>query len=136
MKSSKFKIHELVPIRLYNTVHEDVLWQMLDDRLLETIDKIKELLPKGTMVINSYHWGGDRGWSGLRTTDSKWYKEGSMHSVGKAVDFVCSEYSADEVRVIIMENLDILTHIKGLELDVSWVHIDVRDSDELITFTA
>ena len=73
MKSSKFKIHELVPVSMYKNMHEDLLWEMLDDGLLQSIDKLKEVFPEGSMVINNYLWGGDRGWSGIRTRDSKYY---------------------------------------------------------------
>jgi len=126
MKSNRFQIHELTPINLYKNLHEDLLWSMLDDGLLETIDKIKEVFPLGTMTCNNYHWGGDRGWSGIRTKDSKYYSRGSQHSIGKACDFVFSAYTAKEVRDYIIENQDEFPYIGGIEMGTDWLHIDSR----------
>ena len=126
MKSTKFKIHELVPLRLYNSVHEDVLWGMIDDKLIETIDYLKELFPEGSMTINNYMWGGERGWSGLRTKDSSYYSPTSQHSIGKAVDIVFSAYTTDEIRQYILDNPSEFPHVGGIELLVSWLHLDVR----------
>ena len=126
MKSKKFKIHELVPLPLYNNIKEDILWKLLDDTLLLTIDAIKEKFPNGSMTINNYKWGGDRGWSGLRTKDSKYYSEGSQHSIGKAVDCIFSEYTTDEVRDYILYHQDEFPYIGGIEMGVSWLHLDVR----------
>jgi len=126
MKSSKFKIHELVPLRLFNTIHEDVLWEMIDDNLIETIDYLKEKFPEGSMTINNYIWNGDRGWSGLRTKDSSYYSPTSQHSLGKAVDIIFSAYTTDEVRKYILDNPEEFPHIGGIELVVSWLHLDVR----------
>jgi len=138
MKSTKFKIYELVPVKLYNMVHEDVLWQMFDPRLLETVDTIKEKFSKGTMVINSYKWGGSRGWSGLRTKDSSYYSPTSQHSLGKAIDAVFSMYDVNEIRQYILDNPEEFPHIGGIELNVDWLHIDVRPrvNGKIKTFTA
>ena len=127
MQSIKFKIHELVPLKLFNTVHPDVLWRMIDPRLIETIDKLKEVFPNGSMTINNYMWGGDRGWSGLRTKDSSYYSPTSQHSLGKAIDCIFSAYDFEEVRQYILNNPDEFPHIGGIELNVSWLHLDVRE---------
>jgi len=126
MKSTKFKIYELVPVELYNSVHEDVLWGMIDPALLETIDAIKTKFPEGSAVINSYKWGGDRGWSGLRTKNSTYYSHTSQHSLGKAADIVFSVYDVEEVRQYILNNPEEFPHIGGIELGVSWLHVDTR----------
>ena len=126
MRSKYFEIHELVPKHLYENVHEDLLWSMLDDKLIETIDKIKETFNDGTMTINNYKWGGDREWSGIRTKDSKYYSETSQHSIGKATDSVFSKYTIIEVRNHILNNSNDFPHIGGIELGVSWLHIDTR----------
>ena len=138
MKSKKFKIQELVPLKLYETVHEDLLWGMLDDRLLMVVDRIKDRFSKGTMTINSWYWNGDRGWSGIRTKDSPYYSEGSQHSKGKAIDAIFSEYEVDEVRKYILSNLGEFPEIGGVELGVNWLHVDVRPkvNGEVLLFTA
>ena len=134
MRSRKFKIQELVPLPLFNSLHEELLWSMLDPKLIESVDAIKEKFPKGTMTINNYFWGGDRGWSGIRTKESKWYSPTSQHSVGKAIDAIFSEYDTEEVRQYIIDNPEEFPHIKGIEIGVSWLHVDVRSSDQVRLF--
>lgn len=127
MISKYFKIHELVPVKLVNMLHEDLLWSMLDDGIIKGLDAIKEQFPNGTITVNSYKWGGDRGWSGIRTKDSKWYSEGSMHSVGKAFDMVFSAYEVKEVKKFILENQELFPGITRIEGgDIGWLHIDCK----------
>ena len=133
MRSKYFEIFELVPESLYKSKGESA-WRYIPEQLIVAIDTIKERFPNGTATINNYFWGGNRKWSGLRTPESKYYSPTSMHSFMMAADIVFSDYSADEVRKDIINNPDVYPTIKGLELDVSWVHIDCRNEDKLITF--
>ena len=136
MKSKRFKIRELVPLQLYNLLHEDALWKLFDEGLIKSIDAIKEKFPNGSIIINNYAWSGDRTQSGIRTKDSRYYSEGSMHSVGKAVDMVFTKYTADEVREYILKNQDEFPYIRRLEAKVAWVHIDTKATGvkEIVTF--
>ena len=134
-KSKYFKVHELVPRAMYEKYGETA-WRYVDTDLINAIDLLKEQFPKGTMTINNYVWGGEREWSGLRTPDSPWYSFGSMHSFGKAVDIVFSKYSAGDVREYIFSNLEMFSGVKGIELGVSWVHLDTRNEETLVRFTA
>ena len=129
MKSKYFKAHELVPEHIYN---ERGLksWELLDPRLIETIDALKEQFNVGTMTINNYFWNGDRHWSGLRTPGSKYYSETSQHSFGRAIDAVFSDYTAEEVRLYVIDNPKQFPHIKGIELGIDWFHCDLRNSNE------
>jgi len=133
VKSKYFKIHELVPKKMYEKYGEKA-WRYVDVRLIQSIDKLKEHFNLGTMTINNYFWGGDREWSGIRTPESPYYSYGSQHSYANAFDIVFSDYSAEEVRNYIIDNQHEFPHIKGLELGVSWVHLDVRNEDELVLF--
>ena len=137
MKSTKFKIEELVPLRLIDLIHKDLLWKLVDDDIIIAIDKIKEVFPKGSMSINTYLWSGNRTQSGVRTKNSKYYSETSQHSLGKAIDCVFGNYSTDEVREYILANQDEFPTIGGVELGTSWLHIDVRPrrNGKIITFT-
>jgi len=137
MKSTKFKIEELVPLRLINLIHKDLLWKLIDDDIIIAIDKIKEVFPKGSMSINTYLWSGNRTQSGVRTKNSEYYSETSQHSLGKAIDCVFGNYSTDEVREYILANQDEFPTIGGVELGTSWLHIDVRPrrNGKIITFT-
>jgi len=135
MKSKYFKIYELVPEHIYKKFGEKA-WMFIDPRLIEMIDLLKEDFPKGTITINNYFWKGKRNWSGLRVAGCPYYSETSQHSFGRAVDCIFSTYDVEDVRKHIMDNLDRYKYIKGIELDVSWLHIDVRNTDKLITFKA
>ena len=136
MRSKHFGIYELVPQELYETVHEDVLWEMVPDELILSIDAIKSRFWRGSMSINTYKWNGDRNWSGLRTKESPWYSPGSQHTLFKATDSIFSSYDVDDIREYIIANPEEFPHIKGIELGVSWLHIDVRSRDTLLQFSA
>lgn len=138
MLSKYFKLHELLPeeiyVYMYTRVSEEVLWGLIDPKLIETIDAIKEAFPDGSMTINDYAWKGKRKWSGLRTRGSKYYSPTSQHTLGKAIDAVFSAYSTDEVRQYIIGNPEKFPHVKGIELGVSWLHVDVRDREDVLLF--
>jgi len=133
MQSKYFKIHELVPKKMYRK-YGDKSWRYVDVRLIETIDILKEHFNLGTMTINNYFWGGNREWSGIRTPDSPNYSYGSQHSYANAFDIVFSDYNAEEVRNFITENKNVFKYVKGMELGVSWVHLDCRNEDEMVLF--
>lgn len=135
MRSESFKIYELVPPKVYEARGEKA-WELIDNRIIETIDQLKKIFHKGTMTINNWYWNGSRQWSGLRTPDSAYYSETSQHSFGRAMDIVFSEYTAAEVRAYILDNIEQFNHIKGLEDfdDMQWVHIDCRNYDGLKVF--
>ena len=132
-KCKYFAIHELVPKDVYEKYGE-TSWKLMDDRILITIDKLRYRY--GKMTINNYYWGGDRQWSGLRTPDSPYYSFTSQHSYGRAVDIIFKEVSTEEVRNDLLNNPneDTFKLITAVELDVSWLHIDVRNVKRLFTF--
>ena len=137
MKRCKhFRIEELVSPELYNLVKTDTLWELFDEKLLITIDVLKEKFPNGSMTINNWLWGGDREQSGLRTKNSKYYSPTSQHSRGRAIDCVFSDYETEEVRQYIINNPKKFPYIKGIEKGVSWLHIDTRLSDRVVVFSA
>lgn len=142
MVSKHFKLHEVFPRDLYNLLvgmlPSEVMWRMVNPKLVVTIDKLKEEFPEGTMTINNYKWSGDREWSGLRTSESRWYSSTSQHSLFNAVDVVFSAYDVDEMRGYILKNPEEFPELGGLELGVGWLHVDVRDrrNGEIVTFTA
>ena len=135
MISKHFKIHELVPRKMYER-YGDKAWRYVDVRLIETIDILKEHFNLGTMTINNYYWDGSREWSGIRTPESPNYSYGSQHSYANAFDIVFSDYTAKEVRNYIINNPHIFKYVKGLELGVSCLHLDIRNEDMIILFRA
>jgi len=132
-KCIHFEIHELVSRRIYED-HGELAWELLDDRLLITIDRLRERYGKTT--INNYHWGGNRQWSGLRTPDSPYYTPYSQHTFGRAADCLFRDYTAQAVRTHILNNpghTDFM-YITSVERGTSWLHIDTRNCNRIKAF--
>jgi hypothetical protein len=151
MKAEYFKIQELVPPCVYSA-RGNKAWELIDDRLIYTIDQLRRKF--GTTIINTWHSGGDQSQSGLRTYEYylqdgnneiefnkrlveamlKFNKSYSQHKYGRAADCLFSGVTADEVREYIFTNPHKFEYINGIERNVSWLHIDVRNSDILKVF--
>ena len=132
-KCKHFIIEELVSPGTH-AVRGHKAWQLLDDRLLMTIDMLRDKY--GQMTINNWKWNGDREWSGLRTPDSPWYSTYSQHSFGRAVDCIFKDVTAEQVRQDILSNPDDsnFKYINSFEEGTSWLHIDVRNCDRILTY--
>jgi|TARA_B110000858_G_C17645459_1_gene400182 hypothetical protein len=127
-KPDNFIIQELVDPELYEMFkdNEDVMWRMFDEEALRGLQWLRDRF--GSATVNSWERGGDRKWSGMRTTKSPYYSQGSMHSCGKAFDIIFDNYTAEEVR----EELKLLgntPHITRYEDDVSWTHMDTKPTN-------
>ena len=133
MVSKYYYVHEFVPEHIYKEYGEKA-WRFINAGLIETYDTLKERFPKGSITINNYFWGGDRHWSGLRTPQSPYYSETSIHSLGGAGDSIFSDYTAEEVRQDIINNPEIYPHVKGIEMGISWLHVDTRNEYEVKLF--
>lgn len=135
-KCKHFKIYELVPPSIYNKYKDTPykMWLMFDDRVLREADKLRDKF--GSCTINNWYWGGDFSQSGIRTPESRYYKETSQHSFGRALDLKFNSIRAEEVRKYIKENPSEFPLIKGLEdfKGMTWVHIDTRNAEELQIF--
>jgi hypothetical protein len=132
MKAKHFKIHELVDEKTYLRYGEKAWW-FIDESLICLIDAMRDEF--GPATINNYRFGGDRSWSGLRTTESEWYSPYSQHTFGRAADILFKEHTAADVRKAMTENPDKWLAICPsitLEDDVSWVHVDVRNGENCI----
>jgi len=129
-KPKYFKAHELVPPNIYEKFGERS-FMFIDDRLLRLIDGLR--IKFGAATINNYDYGGNRKYSGLRTPDSDHYNPTSQHSFGRAVDIIFSKVSAKYIREQIKKDPNYWLSAAGcesitLEDDVSWLHIDIRNS--------
>lgn len=125
-KCKHFSIHELVPRKVFEQ-RGCKAWELLDERLLITLDNLRERY--GSITVNNYYWGKDREWSGLRTSDSPYYSPFSQHTFGRAADCLFANKSAEAVRQEILAspyNSDFKL-IGSIELGVSWLHFDVRN---------
>jgi len=136
IKSEYFEIHELVPELMYHQIKEEVLWRLIPINLIHTIDAIKFHYPNGHMTINNYEWGGDRHWSGLRLAGQPFYSSTSQHSYLRATDSIFNKYNVSDIRRYIIKNPKQFPYIGGLELNVSWLHTDIRPRihDRILTF--
>ena len=133
-KCEYFKVHELVPPHVYDARGEKA-WELLDKRLLQTLDRLRRRY--GPMTVNNYYWGGDREWSGLRTSDSPYYSPYSQHTFGRAADCLFKTISVEQVRreILSTPNAPEFELIGSIELDVSWLHFDVRNCNRIKTYT-
>lgn len=125
-----FAPHELLPgltcDETWKTLDPDLRAQ-LDDRLLETADDVRDLLGV-PCTCNDYARGGKRRWSGFRPVACTVGVKGSQHRKGRAVDLLLKGMTAERARAIVRNAVGAgkLPHLGAVELDVSWLHIDVR----------
>jgi hypothetical protein len=130
-----FDLHELIPPKVFK-LRGRTGWELLDTRILVTIDNLRDLY--GPITINNYYFkhGGDREWSGLRTQDSPYYSPFSQHTFGRAMDCVFHNCSADSVRKAILKDINnpMFQYINALELDTNWLHVDVRNCNRIKAF--
>jgi len=132
-KCKYFIIQELVPPQVYKD-RGDKAWELLDERMLQTIDAIRDHFGV-SCTINNWKWGGNRQWSGLRTVESPYYSPYSQHSFGRAFDILVGNLDAEEVREeIIKFRKEKFPFISGMELCVSWLHVDCRNHAPLKVF--
>jgi len=132
-KCKYFKIQELVPKHVYEA-RGDKAWELLDKDALRMLDGLREAF--GVMTVNNWHIGGERNWSGLRTSDSPYYSPYSQHTFGRAFDCIFTSRTAQQVRQAILNNRDDFPLVMGMELDTSWLHVDTRNTYRIKTFTA
>jgi len=129
-KPNHFGIKELVPKALYNKYKskgDAFLFQVVfDERLLRLIDRIRE--EYGSMTCNDWPWGGSNQYRGFRPPDCSIGAVLSQHRFGRAVDLIPKSITPDEIRteIIANQNSDKWKDVGGLEMDISWLHIDVR----------
>ena len=132
-----FQVKELVPYATWKA-HGDSSLMFLDERLLRTLDLIREWFGR-PMIVNNWHDGGKFEYRGYRPPDCTIGASESQHRFGRACDFDIEGLSADAARKIIMDHQydPAFQFIKRIELGTSWVHIDLAnvDSATIYTFT-
>lgn len=111
--SKNFYADEFLPKELYLDLLKkgriDIILLLIDSRILAATQYERDLF--GPTYINTWcngYDGGIRNWSGLRTPNSPYYSQYSMHT-GKcmAVDTVSPKASAEEKREHIRNNYKI-----------------------------
>ena len=135
MKSPYFSVKELVCKHVYERYGEKAA-MFLDDKLIETLNVIREQILCSPMTVNNWHAGGDFTQRGLRCNICELVKNKtdagrlylSAHMLGKAVDCNADGMTAQEARRLIIEKQELLPYPIRLEDGVSWLHIDLYDN--------
>lgn len=127
-KLKHFVVQEFVDPETYS-IRGDKSISVMDWRMLWTADMIREYFDK-PMVINNWHVGGSRMWSGIRYENSPEYSKFSQHTYGRAIDFYMKGIDSAEIRKTILDSPyeDAFKYITTVEdfPNQSWVHIDCR----------
>ncbi len=123
-----FNIKELVCNHTYNKFG-DSSWQFLDTKLLHTLLVIRRDILQTPMVIN-YTGHFQRG---LRCNVCELVKTKvntylSAHILGKAFDASMKTLTGAQARALIKKHQDLLPYPIRMEKNVSWLHVDVRDT--------
>lgn len=128
-RPSHFTLAELVPPELLAAHPEDVLWGLLEPRMLWTLDALRERF--GPIACNDWRSGGHNRYRGLRPHDCTTGAALSDHKFGRAADLVPLRAGVDEVRAAIRAEPDRETfkHITVVEEDVPWLHLGFRNRD-------
>lgn len=141
MESKYFKTQELVDKEVYELIGDNAV-NLLDERLIETIDAVREILDV-PLICNDWQWGGTRTQCGYRSAKSKVGAKKSFHKQGLAVDLYSKEMSAKEMRRRIKEYEDELPYPIRIEKwdangEITWLHIDLGDTqgDKIYFFKA
>ena len=140
-KPEHFKVHEVLDPATFTTYGDKGLWFM-DARILWTFDALREYFDK-PIIINNYIFAKDGApvykESGLRLVPVGAASR-SQHLYGRAGDLKVQDITAEDARKEIMARWRVepaFRFITAIELDVSWLHIDCRNTNQstLLTFT-
>ena len=130
-RSKYFNIGELVCPHVFQKFGERA-WQFIDSRLIYNLDTIRERLNK-PIYVNI----GDLTQRGLRCIQCEMIRDKadkgevymSAHLLGKAVDFNVKDIEPDIVRLWIAKNGHLLPYPVRIESGVTWVHLDVYETN-------
>ena len=130
-----FDLKELVCPDIYNKFG-DVAWQFFDDKMLMTLDLLRDQL--GPIYVNNWDSGGQFDERGFRCIQCSLVKKAikekrlyvSPHMTGQGVDFDVEGMTASQTRIWILSNQIKLGFPIRLEKNVTWVHLDTRQGDQ------
>lgn len=134
-----FVVQEFVDKETYELLGDNAI-KLMDNRILQTIFDIRKEIGM-PIIINNWHTK-ENGFQyrGYRTIKSDVGIKTGAHYKGMAVDFdvynsMNSIMPASLVRKFLYSNIDKFQHIRCIEDDINWNHIDVMgelDSDRRI----
>ncbi len=129
-----FKLYELVSKVDYESLGTRC-WQLLDERMLITLDTLREIAG-APITVNNWYYGGSLNWRGLRTAAyygslQKYADSRSMHKYGKAFDADIKGLTAEQARQLVYAHKDALPFVSFVEDNVNWLHCDTRNGDRI-----
>jgi hypothetical protein len=130
-----FELYELLPRSVFSYAdmvakekHLQRGWEILDNKLLVTIDVIRDIIGL-PLICNTWFQDGNREYCGYRERNCLVGATFSQHKEGKAADLICAKMSAEDMRQKIIANQDKLPYPIRMEDGVNWLHVDVKDMD-------
>lgn len=128
MESKYFSTKELVDEEVYSILGDNAI-KLIDDKLIETIDVIRDIL-NVPLICNNWHWGGNRDQCGYRSIKCNIGAPKSFHKRGMAVDLISVKMSAKDMRDKLEQNKHLLPHPIRIEKwddngEIPWLHVDV-----------
>jgi hypothetical protein len=129
-KCEYFDIEELVDRKTFELWGEKS-WMFLKPDALISLDQIRKYFNKPTWV-NNWVVGGPFQWRGFRPPYCDVGAIYSQHRFGNAFDLDVEGMEAHEVRQVILNNEDHFLMIMCLEINISWVHFDLRNIPDRI----
>jgi hypothetical protein len=131
--SKNFFLDEYVPEKEYLALSSGVLIRKLNPLLIKSDQLLRDEF--GEIMINNWHDGGSREYSGWMPYDAPFPRGYSDHREGNASDKIFMDADRDRVISFIKTNykdlgITIIENFKGMD----WVHTSVAwtNSDELI----
>lgn len=138
-KCKYFRIEELVSEQVFEK-YGQIAWQFFDEKLLITIDWLREELGL-KITINDWFWGGKYSQRGYRCNleplvldKTKQEKIYCTAHIGQGVDFDVEDMTSGGFRIWIEYNKDRLPYPIRIEDGVSWNHIDIRNTGVKVYF--
>lgn len=128
MKVSKyFFIEELVSPQVYKQFG-DFSVTLIDKRMLDLLDIFRDYF--GKLTINDWLWNDNNltnfRYSGLRTMQDEYYKIGSQHSYGRAMDIKTDSIPSLQLQKIIITQKEYFMKagLNGIEdATEGWTHV-------------
>ena len=123
--SKNFSLTEFIPKEVYKELGGNS-YKLIDPRIYKLAQSIRDYLGS-PMTINNWTSRGEYNNRGYRTFDCKVGSSLSQHKFGRAIDFHCPGIDPIETQKILIRNRDLICpDITFFEIDINWVHIDVR----------
>lgn len=130
---NNFVLEELIPPELFEE-WKDMKWKVwmsIDYRALKTLQNLRDRY--GKMRMNNWHNGGPNQYKGLRPMDYKGLTYLSMHKWFMAFDPTPLSEDPNKIRQDILNDPfhEDFKYITCLEMDISWLHFDIRNWDKI-----